>query len=234
MALYDIPVSSVLSELGSFPQNFNTGVEFKQGVNEYDIQIINEKPSEQKERNLNELKQLNVRSINGAQFELQNISSFQFTEGMPVIKRVNQSKQLEIEYQFINEVQDDKDLLSASRLKIEEILRNIALPSGITTEIIHEKQDLSDFWFLILSAIILIYMILASVFESLSKPVVILMAIPLAATGSLIALILTGNSLLNANTLTGFVILIGIVVNNAIILLDYSNILRQQGYNQSR
>ena len=59
-------------------------------------------------------------------------------------------------------------------------------------------------------------------------------AIPLAAIGSLIALILTGNSLLNANTLTGFVILIGIVVNNGIILLDYSNVLQKRGYRPSR
>ncbi len=59
-------------------------------------------------------------------------------------------------------------------------------------------------------------------------------AIPLAAIGSLIALILTGNSLMNANTLTGFVILIGIVVNNGIILLDYSNVLQKRGYRPSR
>jgi ABC-type multidrug transport system ATPase subunit len=72
------------------------------------------------------------------------------------------------------------------------------------------------------------------VFESFSKPVVLMFAIPLAAIGSLIALILTGNSLLNPNTLTGFVILIGIVVNNGIILLDYSNVLQKRGYTPSR
>ena len=153
---------------------------------------------------------------------MNHISTFNFTEGVPIIKRVNQSKQLEVEYSFIRQVQDDKDLLTTSRLEVEALLSNMALPSGTTVEVIHEQEDLQDFKFLILAAIVLIYMILASVFESFSKPVVILFAIPLAAIGSLIALILTGNSLLNANTLTGFVILIGIVVNNGIILLDYS------------
>jgi ABC-type multidrug transport system ATPase subunit len=72
-------------------------------------------------------------------------------------------------------------------------------------------------------------MILAAVFESLATPVVLMFSIPLAALGSLIALILTGNSLLNANTLTGFLILLGVVVNNGIILIDYTNILRKRG-----
>src|SRR5665648_1108420 len=77
-------------------------------------------------------------------------------------------------------------------------------------------------------------MIMASVFESVATPFVLLFSIPLAAIGSLIALILTNNSLLNANTLIGFLILLGVVVNNGIILIDYTNILRKRGYRRSR
>jgi ABC-type multidrug transport system ATPase subunit len=77
-------------------------------------------------------------------------------------------------------------------------------------------------------------MILAAVFESLSIPFVLLFSIPLAALGSLIALILTGNTLLSVNTLTGFLILLGVVVNNGILLIDYTNILRKRGYRRSR
>ncbi len=71
-------------------------------------------------------------------------------------------------------------------------------------------------------------MILASVFESVVTPFVLLFTIPLAAIGSLLALLLSSNSLMNANTLTGFLILLGVVVNNGIILIDYANILRKQ------
>ncbi len=141
---------------------------------------------------------------------------------------------MKLEYTFLNEVNDDKDLLTAARLEVDALLAGMRVPSGVAMEIKHDQQDLSDFRFLILAAFILIYMILASVFESFSKPVVLMFAIPLAAIGSLIALILTGNSLLNPNTLTGFVILIGIVVNNGIILLDYSNVLQKRGYTPSR
>jgi ABC-type multidrug transport system ATPase subunit len=58
--------------------------------------------------------------------------------------------------------------------------------------------------------------------------------IPLAAIGSLWALILTNNSILNANSLIGFLILIGVVVNNGILLIDYTRILRKRGFNRSR
>jgi multidrug efflux pump subunit AcrB/ABC-type multidrug transport system ATPase subunit len=234
MSLYDIPAASVLAELGSFPHEFSSGVKFKQGTEEYDIQIRTKTPLSVAERNLNDLKQIPVKGGNNSWFELQQISTFNFTNGVPTIKRVNQEKQLEVEYSFISEVRDDKELLTASRLEVESLLQNIVLPTGITMEVVHEQQDLSDFRFLILAALILIYMILASVFESFSKPVVILFALPLAGIGSLIALILTGNSLLNANTLTGFIILIGIVVNNGIILLDYSGVLQKRGYSPSR
>ena len=77
-------------------------------------------------------------------------------------------------------------------------------------------------------------MILASVFESVVTPFVLLFTIPLAAIGSLLGLFITGNNLMNANTMTGFLILLGVVVNNGIILIDYSNILRRKGYGRNR
>ena len=58
MSLYDIPAATVLSELNSFPHEFSTGVKFKQGTEEYDIQIRTETPVEQPERNLNDLKKI--------------------------------------------------------------------------------------------------------------------------------------------------------------------------------
>jgi multidrug efflux pump subunit AcrB len=58
-------------------------------------------------------------------------------------------------------------------------------------------------------------------------------SIPMAAIGSLVLLILTGTSLMNTNVLTGLLILLGIVVNNGIILIDYSRVLRRRGYSES-
>ena len=234
MSLYDIPVTSVLSELNSFQQEFSSGVVFKQGTEEYDIQIKTIGANDKKERNAEDLRRLNVRSGQGSQFELQQISKLNFTEGLSSIKRKNQEKQLKLVYQFIDEVNDEKDLLDNARAEVDELVENINLPSGLALEVIHDENDLGEFGFLILAAFVLIYMILASVFESFSVPVVMMFSIPMAAIGSLVALILTGNSLLNANVLTGFIILLGIVVNNGIILIDYSRVLQKRGYTESR
>ena len=234
MGLYDIPVSSVLSELNSFPQEFSSGVKFKQGSDEYDIQIKSIVKNEQKERNISDLKTLSVRGLQGSQFEMQNISNFIFTEGLSTIKRTNQEKQLELVYEFIDEINDEKDLLEASRLEVDELIENINISSEMVVEVIHEEDDLGEFAFLFLMAFLLIYMILASVFESFTVPVVMMFSIPLAAVGSLIALIITGNSIMNANVFTGFLILLGIVVNNGILMIDYSRVLQKRGYNESR
>ncbi|WP_282016510.1 efflux RND transporter permease subunit [Marinifilum flexuosum] len=234
MALYDIPVSAVLSELNSFQKEFSSNVAFKEGNEEYDIVIktIGENP--EITRNAQDLRKLTVRGTQGAEFELENISKFNFTDGLSTIKRTNQEKQLVVSYQFIDEVNDDKDLLTAARVEIDEIIGGMTLPSGLAVEIVHEENSLGEFGFLFLMAFILIFMILASVFESFNMPIVMMFSIPMAAIGSLLALILTGTSLMNANVFTGLIILLGIVVNNGIIMIDYSNVLRKRGYRQSR
>ncbi len=234
MSLYNIPVTSVLGELNSFQHEFSSGVTFKQGTEEYDILIKTVGYDNQKERDLKDLKSLPVKSGQGSKFELQDISKFNFTEGLSSIKRTNQEKQLELVYEFIDEVQDEKDLLEAARLEIDELIEDMTLPSGIALEVVHEEDNLGEFGFLLLMAFILIYMILSSVFESFSVPVVMMFSIPMAAIGSLVLLILTGTSLMNTNVLTGLLILLGIVVNNGIILIDYSRVLRKRGYSESR
>ena len=234
MALYDIPVTSVLSELNSFQHEFSSGVKFKQGSEEYDIQIKTIGNDEQKERDIQDLKTLPVRGGQGSQFELQEISNFNFTEGLSTIQRTNQEKQLEVVYQFISEVQSEKDLLEPARIEIDELIADMTVPSGIALEVEHEENNLGEFGFLMLMAFVLIYMILSSVFESFSTPIVMMFSIPMAAIGSLVLLILTGTSLLNMNVLTGLLILLGIVVNNGIILIDYSRVLRRRGYTESR
>ena len=234
MALYDIPLNSVMNELNSFKSEFSSGVKFKDKTEEYDIQIKTVGHKEQKEKNASQLKTMLVRGNNNTQFQLQAISKFNFTEGLSRINRVNQEKQLEVVYTFIDEVQNEKDLLEAARVNIDELIQEMNLPSGIVMHIVHEKNDYSEFGFLFLIAFILIYMILASVFESFTTPFVMMFSIPLAAIGSLVLLILSGTSLLNMNVLTGLLILLGIVVNNGIILIDYSRVLRRRGYSESR
>ena len=230
----NVPLSNISSELGSFPSEITSGAVFKEGTEEYDIIIKMDVPEEEEERSMEELKKLDIPSTDGANYELQDLSSVFFSRGMSSIDRVNQEKEIDLTYRFDNEVNNSKTLLDAARVEIDDLVSGISIPAGVALEVVHEENQFEDFYFLILAAFILIYMILAAVFESFWIPFVLLFTIPLAGIGAFAALIFTKNSLMNANTLTGFIILLGIVVNNGIILIDYTNILRKQGFRRSR
>ena len=230
----NVPLGNVSSELSSFPSEINSGAVFKDGTEEYDIIIKMDVPEEEEKRNMDQLKQLKIPSTDGANYELQELSRIFFARGMSSIDRVNQEKEIDINYRFDNEVNGSKTLLDAARLEVDELVAGLSIPAGIAVDVVHEENEFKDFYFLIAAAFILIYMILAAVFESFIIPFVLLFSIPLAGIGSFAALIFTKNSLLNANTLTGFIILLGIVVNNGIILIDYTNILRKNGFRRSR
>jgi len=238
MTEYNISLQSVLSEINSFSKEISTGIQYKQGIDLYEI-IITQKPLVEGEklktdRTMEELKMLQISDAAGGIHDLQDFTNIVYASGLSGINRVNQEKQIEVNYRFISEASSSKDLLAAYRYEIDELVANYNLPSGVAAEVVHDETDFSEFYFLIGAAIILIFMIMASVFESIATPFVLLFSIPLAAIGSLLALIITNNSLLNANTLTGFLILIGVVVNNGIILIDYTNILRNRGFRRSR
>jgi multidrug efflux pump subunit AcrB/ABC-type multidrug transport system ATPase subunit len=236
---YNLTLNNIASELNTFSREFTAGVNFKQGNEEYEI-IIKEKlpegveEEENDDKGIEDLRNLQVSNNQGGTYDLQDIADLVYADGMARITRVNQEKQIELTYRFIDEAEQSKDLLEAYRLEIDAIIGTYKLPSGVAVEVIHEEDQYSEFKFLIAAAFILILMILASVFESLSTPFVLMFSIPLAAIGSFLALIFTGNSLFNANTLMGFIILIGVVVNNGIILIDFTNILRKRGFRKSR
>ncbi len=239
MTDFGISLSTVTSEMNSFSGEISTGVTFNQGVDEYDIIIKQgeddkDEDSEDDSRTMDDLKTLKITDSDGSWHELQDFTRLVYAEGLAGINRVNQEKQIEVTYRFDSDAQESNDILEAYRYQIDALVAGYMLPSGVAVEVVHEEDDLSDFYFLIIAAIVLIFMILASVFESVVTPFVLMFSIPLAAIGSLLGLIITGNSLFNANTMIGFLILLGVVVNNGIILIDYTNILRKRGYRRSR
>ena len=244
LTTYDITRNNITSGLTSLNREFSSEATFKVGDDTYDIIIRDELPEEeteeeakekaQKEKTVDDLRAVQIENANGGMHNLEDISTLNYGRGRSRIIRVNQDKQLEVYYNFPKDVQSSKDLLEGYRSDIDQLIANYNLPAGVAVQVFHEEDEFGDFKFLILAAFILIFMILASVFESIVTPFVLLFTIPLAAIGSLLALLLTGNSLMNANTLTGFLILLGVVVNNGIILIDYANILRSRGYRRNR
>lgn len=237
MGLYNISPNNVVSELFTFRQEVSSGGQLKIDNETYDI-ILKMQPSnpdeEDEAKTMDDLQKLNVANVNNNLFPLRDFSEINYASGRSEIQRVNQEKQVEVTYSFSDEVTDSKSLLEEARLEVDELVASIAVPSTVSLKVVHEEDTYAEFKFLGLVALILVFMILASVFESLTAPVVMLFSVPLAAIGSLLALVLTGNSLLNINTIIGFLILLGVVVNNGILLIDYSRQLRRQGFTPSR
>ena len=218
---YNIPLTSVSSELASFQNEVSSNMKYKQGTDEYDIIIRNETFEE--EKTFDDLQKLRIPNQSAALFELDQLSRIIYSFGLSRINRLNQENQIEVSYSFESEINDSKTMLETSRNEIEELIASLTIPAGVAIEVIHDETELDEFYFLIGAAFILIYMILASVFESLYTPVVMMFTIPLATIGSFWALILTGNSLFNANSLIGFLILLGVVVKQR----DYTHRLHQ-------
>ena len=233
MGRNNFTLNNLSTALSTFGREYSSGATFKQGTESYDIMIKyadeTGEVQEVKDKTIDDLKHLEVSGTEGSIMEMAELTDIVFSSGMGNIHRENQEKRVTLTYNFNEEIKNSKDLLEGARLEIGAIVAGLNIAPGIAVEIVQEENALKDYYYLIGVAFLLIFMILAAVFESLVTPVVLMFSIPLAALGSLIALILTGNSLLNANTLTGFLILLGVVVNNGIILIDYTNILRKRG-----
>jgi len=242
MNLFDIPLSNVSSELSSSQRQVSSTSTFTQGDEEFSILISTSDAEEQQQqqqqqrtsRTIDEVHQIQVQDQSGNPYPLEDLGQFRFTRTRNSIQRVNQSKQVTVTYSFSTDVTATKPTLEFARLEIEDLLAGISIPPGVSLELVQDEQAVNEYYYLVGGALALIFMILASVFESLTTPLVMMFTIPLAAIGALWALMFTGNSITNSNSLIGLLILLGVVVNNGIILIDFTRILRARGFSRSR
>lgn len=115
--------------------------------------------------------------------------------------------------------------------KIQSELQDYPLPENFSLvfsgEYEEQQKAQRDFTLSIIMAIILIYMVMAAQFERFLDPLIVMVSVPLAIIGVVPTLLITGTSI-NIQSLMGIVMLIGIVVNNAIVLVDYINLMRRE------
>ncbi|MBA6232482.1 MULTISPECIES: efflux RND transporter permease subunit [unclassified Colwellia] len=122
--------------------------------------------------------------------------------------------------------------LSEAAAKVEELVKELYLPFNIKSRVAGQNEEMeSSFSSLMMAlalAVFLVYLVMASQFESLLNPFIILFSIPLAVLGSVLGLYVTGTNI-SVIVLIGIIMLTGIVVNNAIVLVDRINQLRHKG-----
>ena len=179
-----------------------------------------------RESSVDEIRSLIVNPASGRPVTLDAVAEVIVSEGPAEIRRVAQQRVAIIE---MNVAYGD---LGAAALEAQSILAGIPLPAGVAALVSGQSEEMTESFksmqFALALAVFLVYLVMASQFESLIHPFVIMFTIPLALVGAVLALFVTGTTI-NIVALIGVIMLAGIVVNNAIVLVDLVNQLRAQG-----
>ncbi|MGB5332469.1 MAG: efflux RND transporter permease subunit [Woeseiaceae bacterium] len=179
-----------------------------------------------RQSSIEEIRRLIVNPSSDRPVTLDAVATVSVSQGPAEIRRVAQQRVAII---TANLAYGD---LGAATLEAGDIVGRLALPPGTTALVSGQSEEMQESFesmkFALALAIFLVYLVMASQFESLIHPFVILFTIPLALVGAVIALFITGTTV-NIVAFIGVIMLAGIVVNNAIVLVDLINQLRAQG-----
>ena len=160
-------------------------------------------------------------------FKLGDVAKVQETVSMNTISRDQQRRCVTVTA-TVADGYNVTHVTSAAR----QALGSAALPDGVTVEFNGENEQIMDamgqLLLMLLLGVVLVYFIMVAQFQSLKSPFIVMFTIPLAFTGGFLALLVTGIEV-SVISLIGFVMLVGIIVNNGIVLVDYINQQRLAG-----
>jgi multidrug efflux pump subunit AcrB len=192
--------------------------------NEY---YINVRLDDRYRSNLADLSELFIRTPAGGLVALDSLASIKRGSGPVLIQR----KYLQRIIDVTANVAPGKDLGKASAAAAKA-LEGLRPPEGFTAQLGGQTQAqmeaFGDLGFAALMALALVYMVMASQFKSLIDPLVIMASVPLGITGVFVMLWATGTTL-SVNSFMGIIMMVGIVVSNGVLLVDFANQLRERG-----
>ncbi|MCM8801313.1 MAG: efflux RND transporter permease subunit [Candidatus Omnitrophica bacterium] len=202
-----------------------TATKYREKGQTYDIYVRLEESSRTK---IEDIENLSILSpLAGKVIRLSNFAKVYEVSGPVEIERVNQERVVRVECNVFGR--------SAGKVKEEimQALSQIIIPSQIRInfggEIEEQAKAFRDLGIMLILGVILVYMVMAAQFESLLNPFIVMFSVPFTFSGVFLGLFLT-NTTLNIISFLGMIMLMGIVVNNAIVLISYINILRARGY----
>ncbi|MCX6175164.1 MAG: efflux RND transporter permease subunit [Ignavibacteriales bacterium] len=191
--------------------------------NQYNILV---RLSEDYRNKIDDIKELSVQSTQGQLIKLSNLVKVVLVKSPIQIDRKYQERIVEITGNVTG-----RDLGSVSK-DINDKLANVQIPSGfvvtVSGNVEQQNKTFGDLGLALILAIILVYMVMASQFQSLVDPFIIMFTVPLGMIGVVWALFLTDTTL-SVTSFEGVIVMIGIVVSNGILLVDYTNKLRKTG-----
>ncbi len=197
---------------------------FKKGEKQYDITMrLNKK----NRRTVDDLKNITITTRMGKKIPLTAVADFVYGSGPTEIRRENKVRIVKITANAAPGAN-----IGAVNAKIKErISREIILPRGYYIEIGGQAKELGSLMLemgkAMLLALLFMYMILASLYNSFRQPLYIMVAVPLAMIGAFLALLVTGYDL-NLFGFIGLLMVLGLVAKNGILLLDFANKMRSE------
>ncbi len=218
---YGLTVAQVGGALRTSIEGSSAGV-FREAGEERDIRV---RFAETARDRVDELEDLQIRTRAGM-VPTGTLGALGLEGGENTILRDQKQRTVRIDAQI------GSGSLTALAGQVRAGLDQLAFPPGYSYEITGEfevfQESLTEMGKALILAIILTYVVLAMIMESYVHPFTIMITLPLGAVGSVLAFFLTGNRL-NVFSMMALIMLVGIVVNNAILILDYAQILRSRG-----
>ena len=197
---------------------------FREEGDEYDIVV---RLREQDRLELDQVTQVPITLPDGRMIQAASVIRMNRQEGPFEITRTDQQRMITVSATIA-----DRDLGSIVA-DLQPLMAAIQRPRGyelrLGSEYEEQQKAFREMTFAAIMALVLVYMVMASQFESMRDPFIILFSIPLAFVGIVLMLVLTETNF-NIQGFLGVIVLVGIVVNNAIVLLDYTNLLRRENH----
>ncbi len=195
----------------------------KEDGEEYDIVV---RLREEYRSSISDIEQMSIPTPTGKVIKLEELAKVEEYWCPPTIERKNRQRYLTLTVMPFN------TSLQELAQGVQRELDQMDIPSDIHVALAgnyKDQQDSSrDMLVLGLLIVMLVYIVMASQFESFSKPFIIMFSIPFAISGVVLMMFFTGNNL-DMVGLLGLILLIGIVVKNGIVLVDYINLMRERG-----
>lgn len=181
---------------------------------------------EDKRRTLDQLKSVTVQSATGVQVPLLEVAEIKIEQGPTSINRADQERYVTVTGDVFGRNTGDVNG------ELKKTIKEYRLPDGYSIRFTGEDEQMVEAFtslaLALILAVLLVYIVMAIQFESLIHPLTIMFSVPVAYSGSVFGLGITGKPL-SVPAFIGVIMLAGIVVNNAIVLVDYINTLRERG-----
>ena len=224
-AEYNLTVAQVYQQVAAAVLSQTTATNITVNGSDLPVVVVPDSAGITTRETLEELRLTGTKNQEECEVRLSEIAAV--TEAASAIHRENQARTVTVTAQ----IADGYNIGLVSR-EVEKLLADYEMPEGCSYAIDGENEmiqsTMSDLILMIALAIAFIYLIMVAQFQSLLSPFIVLFTIPLAFTGGLLALWITGKEL-SVIAMLGFLMLAGVVVNNGIVFVDYANGLRLEG-----